>query len=127
MLSAYGQWTKKAGFYKLDASDVESGSIDKPEKLIYKDKSFGRLRKAKNAAQYMFTMQSFTECPDYHVSDATFTDPRRITDANPQQVDYVWGHTVLFDYTNKDGVRLQGALAILRRYTRPGHPGRGPR
>ena len=112
ILSAYGQWTKKAGFYKLDAYDSESASISKPEPLIYVDKSFGRLRKAKNADRYMVTIQSFTECPDYYVTDATFASPRRITDANPQQVDYVWGHTVLFDYTNKDGVRLQGALAI---------------
>ena len=111
-LSAHGQWTKKAGFYKLDAGDVESGSINKPEKLIYKDKSFGRLKKAENADRYMFTMESFTECPDYYIADADFTNLRRITDANPQQVDYLWGHTVLLDYTNKDGVRLQGALAI---------------
>ena len=112
ILSAYGQWTKKAGFYKLDAYDSESSSISKPEPLIYVDKSFGRLRKAKNADRYMVTIQSFTECPDYYVTDATFASPRRITDANPQQSEYHWGHTVLIDYTNKDGVRLQGALAV---------------
>jgi len=112
ILSAYGQWTKKAGFYKLDVSDNESGTINKPEPLIYKDKSFGRLSKAKHADQYMFAIQSFTECPDYYVADGTFASPRRITDANPQQVEYNWGHRILFDYTNKDGVRLQGALAI---------------
>jgi dipeptidyl aminopeptidase/acylaminoacyl peptidase len=111
-LSAYGQWTKKSGFYKLDASDVESGSIDKPEKLIYKDKSFGRLVKAKNADRFMVTIQSFSEYPDYYVTDATFRNPKRITHANPQQKEYHWGRRVLFDYTNKDGVRLQGALAI---------------
>lgn len=112
ILSAYGQWTKKSGFYKLDASDVESGSIDKPEKLIYKDKSFGRLVKAKNADRFMVTIQSFSEYPDYYVTGATFRNPKRITHANPQQKEYHWGHRVLFDYTNKDGVRLQGALAI---------------
>jgi dipeptidyl aminopeptidase/acylaminoacyl peptidase len=112
MLSAYGQWTKKAGFYKLDAGGVETGSINKPERLIYDDKSFGRLRKAKDADQYMVTIESFTECPDYYVTDATFDNPRRITNANPQQAEFNWGHRVLFDYTNDDGVRLQAALAI---------------
>jgi len=112
ILSAYGQWTKKAGFYKLDARKTASGKISKAEPLIFKDKSFGRLAKAKNADRYMFTIQSFTESPDYHVSDATFANPRRMTDANPQQAEYRWGHSVLIDYTNKDGVRLQGALAI---------------
>jgi dipeptidyl aminopeptidase/acylaminoacyl peptidase len=60
----------------------------------------------------MVTIQSFTDCPDYYVTDGTFSSPRRITDANPQQAEYHWGHRVLFDYTNKDGVRLQGALAV---------------
>jgi dipeptidyl aminopeptidase/acylaminoacyl peptidase len=112
ILSAYGQWTKKAGFYKLEPYDSKSSNISKPEKLIYVDKSFGRLRKAKNADRYMVTIQSFTECPDYYVTDGTFANPRRITDANPQQAEYHWGHRVLIDYTNKDGVRLQGALAV---------------
>ena len=60
----------------------------------------------------MFTMESYVECPDYHVSDGTFSKPRRITDANPQQDEYLWGRMVLIDYRNKDGERLQGALAI---------------
>jgi dipeptidyl aminopeptidase/acylaminoacyl peptidase len=60
----------------------------------------------------MFSMQSFIDCPDYYGSDGSFTNPRRVTDANPQQVEYSWGHSVLLDYTNKDGVRLQAALAI---------------
>ncbi|MEO2047771.1 MAG: prolyl oligopeptidase family serine peptidase [Pirellulales bacterium] len=112
ILSAYGQWTKKAGFYKLDIGNIDSAGIHKPEPLIFKDNSFGQLTKAKNADQYMVTIESFTHCPDYYVTDGTFTSPRRITDANPQQVEYNWGHRVLFDYTNKEGVRLQGALAI---------------
>ncbi|MHC4457415.1 MAG: S9 family peptidase [Planctomycetota bacterium] len=112
MLSAYGQWTKKAGFYKLDARQTASGKFSKPEPLIFKDKSFGRLVKAKNAGRFMVTIQSFSEYPDYYVTDATFRNPKRITHANPQQKEYHWGRRVLFDYTNKDGVRLQGALAI---------------
>ena len=112
MLSAFGQWTKKAGFYKLDVGNIAAAAKNKPVQLIFDDKSFGRLTKAKNADQYMVTIQSFTDCPDYYVTDGTFAGVRRITDANPQQVEYRWGHRVLFDYTNKDGVRLQGALAI---------------
>lgn len=112
MLSAYGQWTKKSGFYKLDVGNINAATFRKPEPLIFKDKSFGRLTKSKKADRYMVTIQSFVDCPDYYVADGTFESPRRITDANPQQIEYSWGHRVLFDYTNKDGVRLQGALAI---------------
>ena len=110
ILSAYGQWTKKSGFYRLDAGAAFSNK--KAEPLIFEDKSIKRPVRAKNADQYMFSMESYVECPDYYVSDGTFSDPRRITDANPQQEQYLWGKMVLIDYTNKDGVRLQGALAI---------------
>jgi dipeptidyl aminopeptidase/acylaminoacyl peptidase len=60
----------------------------------------------------LVTIETFADFPDYYVSDGTFKSPKRITDANPQQAEYHWGHRVLFDYENKDGVRLQGALAI---------------
>ena len=112
ILSAYGQWTKKAGFYRLDAGNTATRDSQKTEPLIFEDKSLSKPVKAKYADQYMFTMQSYVESPNSYVSDSTFSNPRRITDANPQQDEYLWGHMVLIDYMNKDGVRLQGALAI---------------
>lgn len=104
LLSAYGQWTKKAGFYRL-----ANGAL---EELIYADKSFGRAVKAKNADRFIYTVQSFRDFPDYYVSDGSFASPKRVTDGNPQQVEYRWGSRILFDYTNSDGVRLQGTLAV---------------
>lgn len=112
LLWAKGQWTKKSGFYKLDVSDNALEIINKPEPLIYKDKFIVKLKKAKTANRYMFTMESFIDCPNFYVADGSFSKPRRITDANPQQAEYIWGRRILFNYTNKDGVRLQGALAI---------------
>lgn len=104
LLSAYGQWTKKAGYYELKNRRLN--------KLIYEDKRFSRLTKAKNADKIMYTIESFVDFPNYYVSDTKFTSPKRITDANPWQPEYKWGQRILFDYTNKDGVRLQGTLAI---------------
>ena len=48
-----------------------------------------------------------------------FKDSKKITDANPQQAEYLWGHRILFDYKNKDGLRLQGILALPDDY-KPG-------
>jgi len=110
ILSAYGQWTKKSGFYRLEAGTASGKMKVKP--LVFENKSIKRPVKAKYADQYMFSMESYVECPDLYVSNGTFSKPKRITDANPQQDQYLWGHMVLIDYTNKDGVRLQGALAI---------------
>jgi dipeptidyl aminopeptidase/acylaminoacyl peptidase len=104
LLTAFGQWTKKAGFYELKGKELK--------KLIYEDKAFGGLIKAKDADRILFTMETFADFPDYYASDMTFSSPRRITEANPWQSEYKWGRRILFEFKNKNGVRLQGTLAI---------------
>ena len=108
MLSAMGKWTKKAGYYQLNNATMT--------KLIYEDKKFGRLAKAKRADKILYTIQTFSDFPNYYVSDMKFTFPKKHTDANPWQKEYVWGHRILFDFKNSQGVRLQGTLAIPDTY-----------
>jgi dipeptidyl aminopeptidase/acylaminoacyl peptidase len=110
-LSAYGEWTKKAGFYELAGGKMKA--------LVYDDADFGTPVKAKKADTFLFTRQTFAEFPDLRVSGPTFADSRKITDANPQQKDFLWGHRILFDFRNKDGLRLQGILAVPDDY-KPG-------
>jgi len=109
LLSAFGQWTKLAGFYRL-----ENGKIDK---LVYDKKSFGVPKKAKNADRFMYTVECFDEFPDYHVAGSDFRNPEKVTDANPWLPEYKWGHNILIDYTNSNGIRLQGVLMIPEDYS----------
>jgi dipeptidyl aminopeptidase/acylaminoacyl peptidase len=111
LLSAYGQWTKKSGMYEL-----RDGKLTE---LVFEDAAYGSLTKAARADRFLFTRETFTEFPDLRVSGPGFKDARKITDANPQQVEYAWGHRILFDFTNRKGVRLQGILAIPDDY-KPG-------
>jgi len=104
LLSAYGEWTKKEGFFELRNGDLRE--------LTFEDKRFGRPAKARLADRYLFTVQTFQEFPDLWISDGEFAERERVTVANPQQDEYLWGHRILFDYTNDDGVPLQGTLAI---------------
>jgi dipeptidyl aminopeptidase/acylaminoacyl peptidase len=103
-LSAYGEWTKKAGFYELSNGQLKE--------LVYEDAAFGSPEKAAKADRYLFTRQTFAEFPDLRISGPGFKDAKKITDANPQQKEFIWGRRILFDYKNKDGVKLQGILAI---------------
>jgi hypothetical protein len=103
-LSAYGEWTKKAGFAELSGGQLKD--------LIWDDASFSTPTRAAKAERYLFTRQTFVEFPDLRISGADLKDSKKITDANPQQSEYLWGHRILFDYKNKGGVRLQGILAI---------------
>ncbi len=109
LLRAYGEWTKKAGYFHLALGK-------KPRELIFEDYAFGNIQKAKNADNLVFTRESFIEFPDYHFSDLTFKNPVRLTDANPQQAEYKWGSKVLVDYTNSKGDRLQGTLTLPADY-----------
>ncbi len=111
MLSAYGEWTKRSGYYELANGQLKE--------LVYEDASYGNPVRAMKAATFLFTRQTFVEYPDLRVSGPGFRDSKKISDANPQQKEFLWGHRLLFDYKNKDGVRLQGILAIPDDY-KPG-------
>ncbi len=110
LLSAYGEWTKKAGYFHLNPD----GNL---EELVYDDVMFGRrILKAKNADKILYTRETFVDFPDYYVSDTRFQNPVKVTDANPQQKEYAWGRRVLIDYENSRGVKLQGTLTLPAGY-----------
>jgi len=111
LLSAYGEYTKKAGFYELANGQLKE--------LVYEDALFSTPVKAAKADKLLFTRETFSEFPDLRVASPDFKNPRKISDANPQQAEYFWGRRILFDFKNKDGVRLQGILALPDDY-KPG-------
>ena len=104
LLEAYGEWTKKEGFFELDG--------DRLSELTWEDRRFGTPQKAEDAELYLFTAQTFAEFPDLWVTEGSFADRERVSIANAQQDDFLWGHRILFDYTTDDGIPLQGTLAI---------------
>jgi acetyl esterase/lipase len=118
VFTAYGEWTKKSGYWKLPAPSTGSGPAGdgQPTPMIWADKSIGAPTKAKNADKIIFTEQTFEEFPDYWVSDTSFTSPKKITDANPQIAEYAWGKRVLVDYANSKGQKLQATLALPADY-----------
>lgn len=107
-LTAYGQWTKKAGFSLLEKGRLTS--------LIYEDRHFGSPSKAKQAEKFFLTIESPREYPDYYVADMKFASRQKVTDANPLIDEFIWYNNVLIDYTNKDGERLQGVLMVPDTY-----------
>jgi dipeptidyl aminopeptidase/acylaminoacyl peptidase len=108
LLEAYGEWTKKEGFFELDGPEVRE--------ITWEDARFGSPIKAEAAERYLFTVQTWRDFPDIWTSDSDFADRRRVTVANPQQGEFLWGTRILFDYTLDDGTPLQGTLAIPETY-----------
>lgn len=109
LLSAYGDKTKKSGYY-----EVEVGKT--PKVLRYEDKMIGGAIKAKDTDKIIYTEQTFVNFPDYWISDLSFKKPKKLTNANPQQSNYKWGKRVLVDYTDERGNELQATLALPADY-----------
>jgi dipeptidyl aminopeptidase/acylaminoacyl peptidase len=109
-ISTYGEWTKKGG-----VSVVKKG---KPgaEVLLWDDAVFS-ITKAKKAELFLFTKQTSKDYPDYYASDAALKKGRRLTEANPQQKEYLWSDgEVLLDYESVKGDKLQAALFLPANY-----------
>jgi len=104
LLSAYGYWTKKAGYYLL--------SGNKLKELLYSDNRYGKPIKPKAGEKYLYTKESPSEYPDYYLADLKFKKSNKITDANPIVKEFRWYHNELIEYSNKDGVRLQAVLMV---------------
>jgi dipeptidyl aminopeptidase/acylaminoacyl peptidase len=102
--STYGEYTKKAGFSRLADGTLTT--------LVFDDAAFSNPVRATGADKYLFTRQTFSEFPDLQVVGPDFTNGVKISNANPQQEDFLWGHRVLFDFTTKHGDKLQGILAL---------------
>jgi dipeptidyl aminopeptidase/acylaminoacyl peptidase len=116
LLSSYGEWTKRSGYFQARPGRD-------PQELLFQDAMLGTagfrgsgVQKAKETDRVLFTRQTFVDFPDYWVSDVRFRDPWRVTEANPQQAEYLWGSRVLVDYTDDRGNDLQATLTLPAEY-----------
>ncbi len=105
-LSLFGGGTKKSGYARLEVN----GEGGEPTRLVWLDKSVGRLTKAEAAETYAWVVEDFNDSPDYFVGGPDLEGARQITQTNPFQSDFAWGHSELIDYSCEFGKRVQGAL-----------------
>ena len=105
LLSANEDRTEDSGFYRVSLT----GSAV-PEKLVMVPKAVGQIVKAKNADRIAVTFSRFDEFPDLWVTDTSFHDMKKVSNANPQQAEFVWGRAELTRYRNADGKELRAIL-----------------
>jgi len=104
LLRAENEWTHNSGFYR--------GRIDRglPQKLIMAAKNFAAPTKAKSADVYLLSASTFNEFPDLLVSGPNFNGMKKVSNANPQKAQLLWGAAELIRFKNSDGVSLSGIL-----------------
>lgn len=66
--------------------------------------------KAPKSNDFIFTKQNFNVFPDLLLTDTTFANVKKISDANPQQKNYGWGSARLFSWTNYRGQKNDGMI-----------------
>ena len=96
---------RATGFYRVPFT----GSAT-PEKIVMLDKAFGPVTKADKADTVVFTLSRFEEFPNLWVSDTSFRNMQKVSDANPQQSEFVWGRSEIIEYINADGKKLRAIL-----------------
>jgi dipeptidyl aminopeptidase/acylaminoacyl peptidase len=104
ILTALSLKTFETGLFRASLDGSE------PEQLVLSSKTLSPPVKAKDADVYLLTEQSFNEFPDLVVTDATFKELRKVSDANPQKAQLLWGTSEVVPFKNADGVPLTAAL-----------------
>jgi len=97
---------------KTWASGFFRGALDggEPKPLAMAPKYFTLPVKAKDADVLLLTEQTFSEFPDLITTDGNFRELRKVSNANPQQAQTLWGTSEVVEFKNADGVPLQAAL-----------------
>jgi dipeptidyl aminopeptidase/acylaminoacyl peptidase len=105
LLRAEDTVTRDSGFFttRIDAKT-------EPTKLILNAEDYNLPVKAKDADVYALTAQTFSKFPNLLITDASFKNLQKISDANPQQSTLLWGTDEMVNFENLDGVPLQGIL-----------------
>ena len=110
-LGVYGEWTKKGGI-----GLIEPGRPG-VRMLQWDDAAFSQLIKAEKSDTYLYTRETTAAYPDFYVAGNSLADGRKITEANPQQSDFLWPAGVrLVDYTSTRGDKLQAAMWLPANY-----------
>jgi len=103
--------TKKAGIVRIDGGKPGATT------LLFDDALYSSLLKAEKSDVFLYTRETFDHYPDYYAADGQLRNGRRITDANPQQKEFLWSSgSRLIDYTSDKGDRLQAALFLPANY-----------
>ena len=104
-LTAFRRSTKASGVYR-----DRFGGGTQPVELLMGDAAYGSFERAADGDVVAFTRETFEEFPDIWVADLDLRGARRVTDANPQQAEYLWGTAELVRWHSVDGMPLEGIL-----------------
>ncbi|MGL5786038.1 MAG: alpha/beta hydrolase family protein [Bacteroidales bacterium] len=103
MLISFDFGTKENGFYRMKEGEVPQELMEGPYKYTLKAVS-------KDAGRILYSRENYNEFRDIWVSNTSFSDSRKVSDANPQMKDYKWGSVELMKWNDFNGEEVEGLL-----------------
>jgi dipeptidyl aminopeptidase/acylaminoacyl peptidase len=103
-LRGHNEVTREDGYYALD---LKKGD---PRELISGKFSLNTPQKAKDAEVVVFTKEDFQTYPNLIATGLNFKKQAQISDAAPQQKEFLWGTSELVTWISLDGRKLEGTL-----------------
>lgn len=107
-LTLYGERSKKSGLARLTSKGVQ--------RLLFEDRSIGRLSKAADAEVYTYVVQSYQDSPDLFAAGPDLARAAQVSNTNPFQKDFAWGKAELIEFTNGRGEPAQAILNYPANY-----------
>ncbi len=105
LLRAENLSTRDSGFWETSLA----GNAP-PRKLLMGAKSYSAPEKARNADVVLLSATRFDEFGDLLLTNSRFENIRKVSNANPQKEQLLWGSAELISFRNLDGRPLQAAL-----------------
>jgi len=105
LLRAIDERTLSQGFF-----EAKLNSIKDPSLLLMDKYQFSNVKKAKKADKIIWTKESVKTFPDVWTSNLKFEHTKKLSNANPQQIDFIWPEVELVEWTSFSGENLRGLL-----------------
>ena len=105
LLKAFNENTKANSYFSFDLLNPEK------KKLLFDGNyKMNDPEKAKDADVLVFTKENFQTYPNLLATKADFKKQVQVSDAAPQQKEFVWGTAELVSWRSLDGLVLEGTL-----------------
>jgi len=105
IVSAFDELNKSDGYFSADLRNYSE-----PRLLIMEDYRFENLAKAKKADVLIWTREDVNEPPAVWTGTSTFDHRHKLSDANPQQSQFIWPGVRLVHWNSFSGTELEGLL-----------------
>ena len=103
LLYQFNEETKQSGYASLK-------KLKNKEQLVFGPWRYNYPLKAADADALIYTRESHQVFPDLRASDLDFESSTRLSNANPEQENYLWSTVELVNWTSLDGTELDGLL-----------------